>query len=688
VSAQEDTTAHTGYSVIQMELAVGDGVQWHTGGPSSTVDSGQFSALSFAESVVGDSMVDTSSEGHEVAPQHDCDQESRHLAGQLRVSEDMIMAATRRIDDTHALVADCCWRASMAHDSSDGGFSMDDFHTLRERVTMMRADYQQLLMDKDYLLEVGEMYHRALREQELEVDRLTHELESTRGFLKGTQTTLQESESRSEELLEEIRQRSTTSILVESQIYPSATLLEDVGGLAEEHQLMEEHEEYPGSLMSMERYDPETQEDVHVSQELPSTRIFETVEHSHTHGDSRARGSYEDTSICVPGLVDLHVEVDPVVHPGSMMLQEYTGDYMSMQEHTVVSDSSQRHAEVYSGIQRDALDCREETHLVEHGDSSPLQQCIDLGDHLHSISSCMSDDGWRVVDQQFEELPPVVPDDWGSVMTTGEYLPWVPVDEILVESLGLTKAYDTFQSYSRLQMFLLAFPDTFIIDNNIRGDRQWQRTWRVGRPRPPDRRVYIAHNNIGVDHQRQTVETLCMMMSILGHGIADISEGDTDPDSHGDEHGGLSTVSTMTQEQLVGIGSDELPSFPWDPGVHLVSRLFHLMMAQVAPESHILHSGLVLRGLAGACPMERDSFSFLILMIEYGDGWADITSTEVLLPMQLLDSRSSFHRYSSMRIQEWGIQYVYGEQTVMIRVVQRQRGDLWQRLAWDPELQG
>jgi hypothetical protein len=30
VSAQEDTTAHTGYNVIQMGVAVGDGVQWHT----------------------------------------------------------------------------------------------------------------------------------------------------------------------------------------------------------------------------------------------------------------------------------------------------------------------------------------------------------------------------------------------------------------------------------------------------------------------------------------------------------------------------------------------------------------------------------------------------------------------------------------------------------------------------------
>jgi hypothetical protein len=147
--------------------------------------------------------------------------------------------------------------ASMAHDSSDGGLTIDDFHTLRERVPVMRIDYQQLLMDKDYLLGVGEMYHRALREQELEVDRVTHELENTRGFLRGTQTALQELESRSEEPLEEIRQRSTPSILVETQIYPSVTLPEDVGGLAKEHQLMEEHEEYPGSLMSMEIYDPE-----------------------------------------------------------------------------------------------------------------------------------------------------------------------------------------------------------------------------------------------------------------------------------------------------------------------------------------------------------------------------------------------------------------------------------------------
>ena len=83
------------------------------------------------------------------------------------------------------------------------------------------------------------MYHEALREQELEMDRLTQELESTQGFLRGTQTTLQESESRSDESLEEIHQIPTSSVLVDPQMYLSFTLIEDVGDLTEEHPLME-----------------------------------------------------------------------------------------------------------------------------------------------------------------------------------------------------------------------------------------------------------------------------------------------------------------------------------------------------------------------------------------------------------------------------------------------------------------
>jgi hypothetical protein len=159
--------------VIQGEITSSDGVQWHTGVPSSIVDYGKFITLSYAEGVFGNSRVDTSSEGYEVAPQHDYDQESHHLATQLRVSEAMIMAATRRIDDMHAVMEDYSWRASLAHGSSDEGFSMDDFHTLRERVSMMRTNYQQLLTDRDYLLRIGETYNDTLREQELEVDIIT-----------------------------------------------------------------------------------------------------------------------------------------------------------------------------------------------------------------------------------------------------------------------------------------------------------------------------------------------------------------------------------------------------------------------------------------------------------------------------------------------------------------------------------
>ena len=65
--------AHTGYSVIQGEIASSDGMQWHTGVPSGTVDSRQFNTLSSAESVVEDFSDGTNSERYEVVPQHDCD---------------------------------------------------------------------------------------------------------------------------------------------------------------------------------------------------------------------------------------------------------------------------------------------------------------------------------------------------------------------------------------------------------------------------------------------------------------------------------------------------------------------------------------------------------------------------------------------------------------------------------------
>jgi hypothetical protein len=334
--------------------------------------------------------------------------------------------------------------------------------------------------------------------------------------------------------------------------------------------------------------------------------------------------SMGDTSICVLGVVDLHIEIDPVVRLGSMMRHESMGDDMSMPEHIVMSDSSQRHVEMYDEIQRGIVPCREETHLGEYADVTHLQQHIVVGDHLHHFSSCVRDETGRLVDQQSDGLLPVVLDGWDSVMTTGEHLSWIPMEELLVKSLGLTKACDTSQSYSQLQICLLSFSDTFIIDRSMR---------RIA-----------------------------------------------------DEHSGLLTVISLTQEQLEEIGSDKLPSFLWDPGVRFVNTMF--MLTQVAPESHTLHLGLVWSGSAGTCSMGRDLSFHLIIMIGHGDIWIGTSSTETPIQIQFLDSRSSGHRYFSLRIPERRIQDVCRGQTVMVRAVQCQHEDLRQRLAWDPGIIG
>jgi hypothetical protein len=147
----------------------------------------------------------------------------------------------------------------------------------------------------------------------------------------------------------------------------------------------------------------------------------------------------------------------------------------------------------------------------------------------------MGDERYRLVDQQLEELLLVVSDDWGLVMDMGEQLSGVQVDVLLVESLGLTEAGSIFYPSSQLQMSLLLFPDTFIMDNKMRRDRQWQRAWRVRGPRPHDRSTFTASNRIEVDRHRQPAETWCMMVSTIGQMIAD-------------EHRGLPKVISLTHE--------------------------------------------------------------------------------------------------------------------------------------------
>ena len=136
----------------------------------------------------------------------------------------------------------------------------------------------------------------------------------------------------------------------------------------------------------------------------------------------------------------------------------------------------------------------------------------------------------------------------------------------------------------------------------------------MARPRPPDMSIFTASDRIEMDRHEKPAEIWCVMVSTIGQVIAD-------------EHRGLLTVISLTQEQLEEIGSDKLPRFPWDPGVCFVSMM--LMLTQVTQESHTLHLGLVWSGPAGTCPMGRDLFFCLIIMIGHGDFWTGTSSTEV-----------------------------------------------------------
>jgi hypothetical protein len=208
-------------------------------------------------------------------------------------------------------------------------------------------------------------------------------------------------------------------------------------------------------------------------------------------------------------------------------------------------------------------------------------------------------------------------------------------------------------------MFLLACPDTFVIDNSMRRDRPWLGAWRVSRPRLYDMSTFMPYTRSEVDHVRQTVETWCVMVSIIDLVMTD-------------ERSGLPRVISPAQEQLAKIGSDKLPNFPWDLGVHLVSRMFHYMTTQVAPESHTLHLGLVWSGPAGTCPMGRDLFFLLIILIGHGDVWISTSSTEVSMSIQFPGSRFGGHRYFILRIPVRRILYVCRGQKVVDKVGQCQ----------------
>lgn len=88
--------------------------------------------------------------------------ESNQLAGQLKVSEDQIDAAIRHFDETLQLMAKYCWRIPRIQNNPKGGLSVASFQALREAL-VMNSNYLQLLLDRDHLLMLGEIYYDVLK---------------------------------------------------------------------------------------------------------------------------------------------------------------------------------------------------------------------------------------------------------------------------------------------------------------------------------------------------------------------------------------------------------------------------------------------------------------------------------------------------------------------------------------------
>jgi hypothetical protein len=74
----------------------------------------------------------------------------------------------------------------------------------------------------------------------------------------------------------------------------------------------------------------------------------------------------------------------------------------------------------------------------------------------------------------------------------------------------------------------------------------------------------------------------------------------------------IPTVISMAQQHSLGIGSGGLPNWLWDPWIHLVGSLLHFLMDRVEPASGLLHSWIVMRGLARIRSIWRDMFSLLV----------------------------------------------------------------------------
>ena len=112
----------------------------------------------------------------------------------MKVNDRMVATTVKHFDVAHEMLATYGWSTSLTDEHGDSVFSLAEIHALQEAIGMMKQNYLQLLVDKDFLLEWGHICYVALQGNEEKVDKLTHELEVTMDLLQSAQLALQESQ--------------------------------------------------------------------------------------------------------------------------------------------------------------------------------------------------------------------------------------------------------------------------------------------------------------------------------------------------------------------------------------------------------------------------------------------------------------------------------------------------------------
>ena len=109
----------------------------------------------------------------------------------LKEDRKNLMEAMKNFVDINALVARCCCKYFGGE--MEGEAFMEECIEMKEGMDNMKENYMKLASNRDHLLMMADMYHSALKKEEEESNRLTHELDITSNSLNNTQRSLRES---------------------------------------------------------------------------------------------------------------------------------------------------------------------------------------------------------------------------------------------------------------------------------------------------------------------------------------------------------------------------------------------------------------------------------------------------------------------------------------------------------------